>query len=80
MLETCKVSNDAAEKYLLLLKTNWEYLSCNIMTPKYHQSLAMIIFEKWLKINPSSLIDTLEDYKTKTDSEYPITHKILEIY
>ena len=50
------------------------------MTPKYHQSLAMIIFEKWLKINPSSLIDTLEDYKTKTDSEYPITHKILEIY
>ena len=65
MLSPCKVRNDAAETYSLLLKQNPESLYFDIITPNYHQSLEMVLFEKWLDINPMSLSANLEDCKNQ---------------
>ena len=44
------------------------------MTSNYHQSLAMILLEKWLEINPMRLSSTLKYYKNQDlfiTSRYP---------
>ena len=71
MLSSCKEINDLYAKSSLLLITNGKYLSFDVMTPKSHRNLNIIVLVKLIEDKimvisvPIGLCSTLAEYKNR---------------